>query len=153
MRDTKNKDRQRKYTTWAVSEFRRKIKARAIAYKGGACNSCGYAKCPAALQFHHLDPTRKDFQISGNAKAWEKIVVELDKTVMVCANCHFELHHEESERQRVQQELEVRVLVPVRVPAPHGSSRYTMGCRCPKCKAGHATRLREYKSKKKVILT
>lgn len=147
--DAEDPDRQRKYTTWAVSEHRRKLKAKAIAYKGGACIRCGYSKCPAALQFHHTDPTRKDFQISGHARAWEKIVIELDKTLLVCANCHHEIHHEESERCRVQQEIEVRALVPVRVPAPHGASRYSMGCRCPECQAGHAVRLREYKRKKR----
>lgn len=139
-------DRQRKYTTWAVSEARRKLKARAIEYKGGKCIQCGYAKCPAALQFHHTDPTQKDFQISGHVKTWEKIRVELDKTILICSNCHFELHHEETEHRRISQEREVRAMVPARVRAEHGTSAmYNRGCRCPVCKQDHNERLRVYR--------
>ena len=43
--------------------------------------------------FHHLDPELKDFGISGNAnRSWDKIQVELDKCVLLCANCHSEVH-------------------------------------------------------------
>ncbi len=140
----------KKYSTWIVSEARRKLKLRAVEYKGGACCRCGYSKCVAALQFHHVDPDGKDFQIGGKVLCWEKIQAELDKTIMVCANCHHELHHEAAEARRAAQETEVRSLVPVRVPAPHGSaSRYSMGCRCEPCRAAHATRLREYKRERR----
>jgi hypothetical protein len=37
----------------------------AIAYKGGECSICGYNKCVAALEFHHLNPSEKDFTISA----------------------------------------------------------------------------------------
>lgn len=135
------------YTTWAVSENRRKLKIRAIEYKGGACSKCGYAKCPAALQFHHLTPSEKDFQISGHARKWSTIVEELDKTILLCSNCHFELHHAESEIRRKQQEVDVRAIVPVRVPAPCGtSSKYTMGCRCRACTDAHCLRIRKYRA-------
>ena len=45
-----------------------------------------------ALQFHHLDPTQKDFGISGTTKSFEKLKPELDKCVLLCANCHGEVH-------------------------------------------------------------
>lgn len=59
--------------------------------------SVGYNKCIAALEFHHLDPNEKDFGIasSGATRTFEKIKVELDKCIMVCANCHREIHDEE----------------------------------------------------------
>ena len=45
------------------------------------------------MEFHHLDPTQKDFGISSNSnRAWEKIRIELDKCVLVCSNCHREIH-------------------------------------------------------------
>lgn len=47
-----------------VSERRRQLKVLAVEYKGGKCKMCGYDKCISALEFHHLEPTQKDFSIS-----------------------------------------------------------------------------------------
>lgn len=69
------------------------IKERAIRYKGGCCAICGYSKCHAALVFHHVDPSQKDFGIAQNrTRNWEKIWPELDKCVLLCGNCHQEVH-------------------------------------------------------------
>lgn len=74
-------------------EFTRQRKLDAIAYLGGQCFNCGYSKCPAALEFHHKVPEEKDFTISGTKyRRWEAIKTELDKCVLVCANCHREIH-------------------------------------------------------------
>lgn len=67
-------------------------KTKLKAYKGGKCIVCGYNKSIRALQFHHLDPTQKDFGISGTTKSFEKLKPELDKCVLLCANCHGEVH-------------------------------------------------------------
>jgi len=69
-------------------------KVKAIEYKGGSCERCGYNKSTRALNFHHLNPDEKDFMISdnGNLRSWDKIKVELDKCIMLCANCHMEEH-------------------------------------------------------------
>jgi predicted HNH restriction endonuclease len=100
----------KKYINFKVSEARRKLKIRAIEYKGGCCQivGCGYKKSYAALQFHHPDPNEKDFQISGRNITWEKIKPELDKTMLICANCHLELHEKEAQqaRTRLLEELE-----------------------------------------------
>ena len=78
-----------------VKNFRQKLKEKAIDYKGGCCQKCGYDRCNSALEFHHLDPNEKDFGIgSYSVLAWEKIKPELDKCIMVCANCHREIHEE-----------------------------------------------------------
>ena len=81
-------------TADAVTRWRRNLKKRAVEYKGGKCEYCGYAKCLAALEFHH--PGGKDFAISGNGntRAWAKVKVELDKCVLTCKNCHAEQHHD-----------------------------------------------------------
>ncbi|UNA01829.1 HNH endonuclease [Vibrio phage PVA8] len=77
----------------AVVSYRRRTKLRAVEYKGGCCERCGYDKCIEALEFHHTDPNGKDFGIaSGGCKRWERIVPELDKCIMLCANCHREEH-------------------------------------------------------------
>lgn len=77
-----------------VSECRRQIKVLAVEYKGGKCQMCGYNKCIAALEFHHLDPKEKDFSLGskGNIKSFSKVKPELDKCILVCSNCHREEH-------------------------------------------------------------
>lgn len=73
---------------------RRTFKLKAVEYKGGSCNSCGYNRCIEALEFHHVEPGLKDFEISSKAAArsWADVTAELDKCLMVCANCHREIH-------------------------------------------------------------
>ena len=73
---------------------RRKLKVRAVEYLGGKCCNCGYSKCIDALEFHHKDPTKKDFGISkkGVPRKWEALVLELNKCILLCANCHREEH-------------------------------------------------------------
>lgn len=75
-----------------VVKRRQRIKERAVLYKGGACLICGYNRCVSALDFHHLNPNEKDFGISNMyTKNWESIKLELDKCVLLCANCHREI--------------------------------------------------------------
>lgn len=83
-------------TSKQVSNWRRRLKKKAIDYKGGKCERCGYNKYQGALQFHHKDPSKKDFAIGsgGHTRAWDKVKIELDKCELVCANCHFEIHGE-----------------------------------------------------------
>jgi 5-methylcytosine-specific restriction endonuclease McrA len=65
-----------------------------LTYKGGRCQRCSYDRCTEALEFHHLTSTKKDFGISskGCTRSWEKIQAELDKCVLLCTNCHREVH-------------------------------------------------------------
>jgi hypothetical protein len=74
-----------------VTQLRRAMKEKAVKMLGGQCSICGYNKCNKALQFHHLDPNEKEFRIS-NASSWKKAKVELEKCILVCANCHAEIH-------------------------------------------------------------
>ena len=77
----------------AVAKRRRKIKKLSIEYKGGKCQICGYTKYQGALDLHHKDPKIKSFSIGdkGYTRSWKKVKSELDKCVLVCANCHREL--------------------------------------------------------------
>lgn len=78
----------------AVKKRRKKVRNLAISHKGGKCQVCGYDKCVDALEFHHLIKDNKSFGISakGYTRAWKAITLELDKCVMLCANCHREWH-------------------------------------------------------------
>ena len=75
----------------------KKLKQKCIDYKGGACVKCGYNKCNSALDFHHLDPSKKELGLSKNRRKWEILKAELDKCILVCANCHREIHAAENE--------------------------------------------------------
>lgn len=82
------------YIKRAVSKRRRKLRVLAVEYKGGKCRICHYDKCIGALDFHHRDPKEKEFGISmeGLTRSWQRIQKELDKCVLLCANCHREVH-------------------------------------------------------------
>lgn len=75
------------------AERRKLRKRKLIEYLGGKCSECGYDKCDRALQFHHLDPSTKEFNLSdkGRSTSWEKSLKEADKCVLLCANCHMEV--------------------------------------------------------------
>ena len=73
-----------------VSKLRRlELKQKAVSYKDGECEKCGYNEHLAALEFHHRDPKNKDFAIGGNMnRGWEFVKKELDKCILLCSNCH-----------------------------------------------------------------
>jgi hypothetical protein len=76
-----------------VDKRRKKFKIDAIKYKGGSCIQCGYNKCTTALEFHHTNPSIKDFTVSNSyTKSWIDVLKELDKCILVCSNCHREIH-------------------------------------------------------------
>lgn len=78
----------------AVTKRRKRLRDMAREYKGGKCIVCGYKKCQRALSFHHLNSKEKEFGLSskGLTRSWERIKKEIDKCVLVCANCHMEIH-------------------------------------------------------------
>ncbi len=67
----------------------RRIKAEEVERLGGRCADCGGSSHPDVFEFHHLDPSVKEYQ-------WTKLRLfsserrrhELKKCVMLCANCH-----------------------------------------------------------------
>lgn len=77
-----------------VVRRRQNIKLRAVEYKGGKCSVCSYDRCIAAMEFHHMNPLEKDFSVSkkGACTSWDRVKAELDKCILVCANCHREIH-------------------------------------------------------------
>ena len=82
------------YEAQQVRGKRRKL--RLIAYKGSKCEVCGYQKNSAALEFHHVDPATKLFQLdlrSLSNRKWEVVQKEADKCRLLCSNCHAEIHN------------------------------------------------------------
>lgn len=76
-----------------VAEWRRRTKLLLISEAGGSCAICGYSRCPAALEFHHLDRSTKSFGLSlrGVTRSIDKVRAEAAKCVLLCANCHAEV--------------------------------------------------------------
>ncbi len=74
----------------AVSKRRRLVKKKLVEEAGGRCALCGFDQHPAALQFHHLDPSTKSFQIGegGLTRGIERSRAEAAKCVLLCSNCH-----------------------------------------------------------------
>src|ERR1044071_4011141 len=94
MTERRTYSQRRDYLIKAVQRRRGKVRQMALDYKGGCCQVCGYDRCMEALEFHHLDPTQKDFGISskGYARSWERVKQETEKCLLLCANCHREFH-------------------------------------------------------------
>lgn len=71
-------------------------KKNSILYKGGACAMCGvkYGEIHhSAFDFHHLDSTKKEVNIATLMNCcWDRIQKELDKCILLCANCHRTIH-------------------------------------------------------------
>jgi hypothetical protein len=76
----------------AVAKRRKKIKELAIQYKGGKCIICGYSKYNGALEFHHIEEKTFSLGSQGLTRSWERTKKELDKCILLCANCHREIH-------------------------------------------------------------
>jgi hypothetical protein len=65
------------------------VKAKAVAYLGGKCVGCQFIGPVVAYDFDHVDPTQKEFKISGHyIFRWSELVKELNKTQLLCSNCH-----------------------------------------------------------------
>jgi transposase len=77
----------------AVARRRRRVKEILVAEAGGRCVLCGYSRYPAALHFHHVDPSTKSFGLGvrGITRSIARLREEASKCVVLCANCHAEV--------------------------------------------------------------
>lgn len=77
-----------------VKNFRSRLKERATYVLGEKCQICEYNKCIAALEFHHVNPEEKEITFSNNTnRSWETTRREIQKCILLCANCHREVHN------------------------------------------------------------
>ncbi|MFA5340803.1 MAG: hypothetical protein WC332_03400 [Clostridia bacterium] len=74
------------------------------------CSLCGYSKCNNALEFHHINPDKE--RKPSQAGTITSLLKEVSKCILVCANCHREIHagqieslsHVETVKVRKQEE-------------------------------------------------
>ena len=62
---------------------------------GIKCAKCGYDRCGAALEFHHINPEEKDDTVArmlSNNYSLDNVKKEIEKCIVLCANCHQEFH-------------------------------------------------------------
>ena len=107
----KNRNRFHSYCKDCISlrDSRKRLdfKNAALNYKGSSCTKCGYIKNVKALEFHHVDPSKKEIQPSRlSNKPWEYARQELDKCVVLCANCHREEHHRLDNNKKLSNDFE-----------------------------------------------
>jgi transposase len=78
-----------------IAEHRRRLKVLLVSESGGRCRICGYDRCTAALEFHHLDPAEKSHGISarGLTLSVEAARREVAKCILLCSNCHVEVEN------------------------------------------------------------
>jgi hypothetical protein len=79
----------------AVKRWRKRSKELIVKSMGGCCQICNYAKTNSALELHHIDPSQKEMSFGGiraNPIAIHKIGNELKKCILLCSNCHKEVH-------------------------------------------------------------
>lgn len=90
---SQGRTRCKKCNVIAVQQRRSKVLEQLKTESGAKCNECGYSVCLAALEFHHRNPAEKNFQLSsGNTRSLAKMREESKKCVLLCANCHREVH-------------------------------------------------------------
>jgi hypothetical protein len=80
-------------------------KKKLVDFFGGGCTVCGYNKCIGALEFHHKDPSEKEFNISNNiinGVSWDECIIEASKCLLVCNRCHREIHLLKNEVEYLQ---------------------------------------------------
>lgn len=77
------------------SEFNHRKKQRIIYIMGGKCALCGYNRCDAALEMHHIDQDTKEFSFSqmNHYLSIQDMQTEMKKCILLCSNCHKEIHY------------------------------------------------------------
>jgi len=100
-RNCKNTYGNLNYQSYQAQQLRGRLrKLRLLKLKGMKCSSCGYQKNHAALEFHHPSPESKTFQLdlrSLSNRKWEVVFNEAEKCILLCSNCHAELHNPDCE--------------------------------------------------------
>lgn len=75
-----------------VSQKRKSRKQEIVDRLGGSCLECGYSKCLRNLVFHHISDKLFALQERSFQFSWSKLLPEIRKCVLLCHNCHGEVH-------------------------------------------------------------
>jgi 5-methylcytosine-specific restriction endonuclease McrA len=99
-RGCKNANGNNRHQTYRAQQARGRVrKEKLIHLKGGCCAGCGYDRNTSALEFHHENPKKKNFNLdlrSISNRSWIAVNKEAEECILLCSNCHKELHYPES---------------------------------------------------------
>src|SRR4051794_5013008 len=72
------------------SQKRRRLRRKKdlVEAAGGRCMDCGYIGAPAVMDFHHRDPSTKEFALADFSGSLKRLLTEAAKCDLICANCH-----------------------------------------------------------------
>ncbi|NPE26823.1 hypothetical protein HNV12_02355 [Methanococcoides sp. SA1] len=85
------KNKQEIYANKVKRQKKRKLTL--VNLLGGRCQKCGYNKCITALEFHHRENKDNNIAYIIKNSSEQKALKEIKKCVLLCANCHRELHN------------------------------------------------------------
>lgn len=137
----------------SITKFYQVRKQRIVYTMGGKCALCGYDKNVYALDMHHIDPKEKDFNIADTNKyhTWEELSTEMQKCILLCANCHREVHYSLNQGNKLElrtsynqeRSNEIRnIIIQEKTKIKHfcldcGNEISRWGQRCQKCAELH----------------
>lgn len=80
--------------TCANRKARKRKTAKIQSVTGKSCWICGYSSCWQAMDFHHIDPSTKLFNITTLELqfTWDRVIKEVKKCALLCCRCHREAH-------------------------------------------------------------
>lgn len=92
----RNKEKRKEYIVSRQKQIRDTIQT--IKLNNG-CALCGYRECVQALQYHHSDSNKENniARMVAQGRSLINILNEITKCVLLCANCHMELHYNKDE--------------------------------------------------------
>lgn len=117
---------------WEAQKIRATLrKFELVKSLGGCCSKCGYNKNLAALEFHHIDASKKSFQLDARKIAntnKKKLAEEVAKCQLLCSNCHKELHYDHLIIKELPKRLENKIKVYKSILSSSTPKRKTKNC-------------------------
>jgi hypothetical protein len=107
----------------AVRTWRQATRRRLVAGFGGCCAVCGLEDDEVVYDFHHVDPSVKEYGLSSKIMSWDKIVAEAKKCVMVCVICHRKVHKGTAVVPDDAKQFDDRLAIDPRPPLPEKRPR------------------------------
>jgi len=108
IKETRKKN-YKKYKEFYIKKSRYQ-KYKNILYYFEKKNSFKCSKCSenhiSCLEFHHTDPSKKEYNVSVlKNRSHKKLLKEIKKCIVLCSNCHKKLHWEDNKINKLKQKV------------------------------------------------
>lgn len=116
-----------------TQKWRVKAKLWAIKYAGNHCQHCGYDKYVGNLAFHHIgEKTDTIARLINSTSSWDVILKEINNCVLVCHNCHGEIHAGIIDSPSINYEERSIALKEILKEQPQHKTKQFHNCTCGK---------------------